>query len=275
MRKLTWLVLIILLMFFFVNVYTYDTINTKIYAINEFVYSVYGHDPVIMTYYQLPDIKIADYEKSNALGILNEDEQKLFLDILEAVDKGETEVHYQGDINYYNVLTHLAMYYGSEERVTEFFSWSESKIYLNQETFDWYKLNKVIIESRVDEMLSMLKEGSDEFKLFQISAYLAERIFYDLDFREPLDGLNGKGVCSTYAMLFYKAASRIGIETYICYGYIEGEYHAWNMVRLDDEYYFYDITWFDGGIYDFSYLHSPSGWDRQYTINNVWGDIKT
>ena len=122
-------------------------------------------------------------------------------------------------------------------------------------------------------MLSMLKEGSDRFKLFQIAAYLAERIEYDEAFREPLDGLNGSGVCATNAMLFYKAASRLGIKTYICYGYANG-FHAWNMVELEGASYFYDVTWFDSENYDFQYLHSPAGWDRDYALNDIWEGIK-
>lgn len=221
-------------------------------------------------YYQMPNIRLADYPETLDMGTMTAEEQKLFLDILDAVEKGIDKVPYGGNVNLYRILNHLGMHYGSEEQMHRLFAWTETELLLRLDVFAQHEQNKVVIDARVDEMLSMLKEGSDSFKLFQISAYLAERIVYDSEFREPVDGLNGNGVCATYAMLFYKAASRLGIPTYICYGYTGKEYHAWNMVQLDGETYFYDVTWFDSEVYDFLYLHSPTSWDRDYAANDCW-----
>ena len=232
--------------------------------------SIVGQDPTMAVYYQMPNISITDYPETTDMGTMTPEEQKLFLDILDAVKNGKDRLPYSENVNLYRILTHLGMYYGSEERMHRLFAWTETEIILRLDVFAQHEQNKVVIDARVEELLSTLKEGSDRFKLFQIAAYLAERIVYDVEFREPVDGLNGNGVCATYAMLFYKAASRLGIKTYICYGYAGDGYHEWNMVELDGKTYFYDVTWFDSEVYDFSYLHSHTSWDRDFAVNDCW-----
>jgi hypothetical protein len=264
----------ILILIWIAGMCAYSDLDSRISTAGETISSVVGQDSTMAVYYEMPNIIVTDYPESVDLGTMTPEEQKLFLDILDAVDNQNDRVPYGENVNLYRIMTHLGMYYGSEERIDKLFVWTETELLLHLDVFTSYELNKVVIDARVDEMLSMLKEGSDLFKLFQISAYLAERIVYDSEFREPVDGLNGNGVCATYAMLFYKAASRLGIKTYLCYGYAGGGYHEWNMVELDGKTYFYDVTWFDGEVYDFSYLHSPTSWDRDYAVNNLWGGIK-
>lgn len=271
MKQITASILGLLL---FVGMWAYSDLDSQIHTTGETISSIVGQDSTMAVYYDMPNISITDYPETIDMGTMTPEEQKVFLDILDAVENQQDRVPYSANVNLYRILTHLGMHYGSEERMNKLFVWTESEILLRLDVFAQHEQNKVVIDARVDEMLSMLKEGSDLFKLFQISAYLAERIVYDAEFREPVDGLNGNGVCATYAMLFYKAASRLGIKTYLCYGYAGGGYHEWNMVELDGKTYFYDVTWFDSEVYDFSYLHSPTSWDRDYAVNNLWGGIK-
>ena len=260
----------ILSLIWIAQICAYSALDSKISTAGETISSIVGQDSTMAVYSDMPNIRITDYPESIDMGTMTPAEQKLFMDILDAVSTQIDRLPYGEDVNLYRILTHLGMHYGSEERLNQFFVWTTSELWLNLDVFAEYERNKVLVDARVDEMLSMLKEGSDRFKLFQIAAYIAERIEYDESFREPLDGLNGNGVCSTYAMLFYKAASRLGIPTYICYGYACGEYHAWNMVELDGETYFYDVTWFDSEVYDFTYLHNPDSWGRDYALNDLW-----
>lgn len=66
-----------------------------------------------------------------------------------------------------------------------------------------------------------------------------------------------KGVCENYAGLFADLASRIGLTSYVIYGYPIGVStrgntgHAWCAVNLDDEWWLFDPTWdagFHGGF---------------------------
>ena len=260
----------ILTLIWIAGMFAYIDLDSQLHTAGETISSIVGQDSTMAVYYDMPNIRITDYPETIDMGTMTPEEQKLFLDILDAVENQKDRVPYSPGVNLYRILTHLGMHYGSEERMNRLFVWTTSEILLRLDVFAEHEHNKVLVDARVDEMLSMLKEGSDQFKLFQISAYLAERIVYDAEFRESIDGLNGNGVCATYAMLFYKAASRLGIKTYICYGYAGGGYHAWNMVELDGETYFYDVTWFDDDVYDFTYLHSETSWDRNYALNDIW-----
>lgn len=259
----------ILILIWIAGMWAYSDLSSQIHTSNETISSIVAQDSTMAVYCEMPNIRVTDYTDTIDMGTMTTEEQKLFLDILDAVEKGIDKVPHGGNVNLYRIMTHLGMHYGSEERIDKLFVWTKTELLLHLDVFTSYELNKVVIDARVEEMLSTLKEGSNRFKLFQISAYLSERIVYDEAFREPLDGLNGNGVCSTYAMLFYKAASRLGIKTYICYGYANG-YHAWNMAEVDGKPYFYDVTWFDSEGYDFSYLHSDASWGRTFALNDCW-----
>lgn len=64
--------------------------------------------------------------------------------------------------------------------------------------------------------------------------------------------VNGKTVCAGYSRAFQYLMMRLGIPCYYCTGYA-GESHAWNIVKLGDDYYNVDLTWDDteGGLYDY------------------------
>ena len=254
--------------------YAYRDVNAQLRAVGETVSYIIGQDATMSAYRQMPQIRVADYPENMDMGTMTQEEQKIFLDILDAVAKLEERVPYNGTVDeLYSVITHLGYYYGSEKYACDMFVIYETELDLNLDAFENLERNKVLVDARVDEMLSTMKEGSDRFKLFQIAAYIAERITYTDGVVETVDGLNGNGICVTYSILFYKAASRLGIQTYICYGQIGEAYHAWNMVELDGERYFYDVTWFDTEGYDFQYLHSSDSWERKFVLNNVWGHL--
>lgn len=64
--------------------------------------------------------------------------------------------------------------------------------------------------------------------------------------------VGGKTVCAGYARAFQYLLQQLDIPCYYCTGYA-GESHAWNIVKLGDEYYNADVTWDDteAGNYDY------------------------
>lgn len=56
--------------------------------------------------------------------------------------------------------------------------------------------------------------------------------------------VNGDTVCAGYSRAFQYLMQQLEIPCYYCTGY-SGENHAWNIVRIDDEYYNVDVTWDD------------------------------
>lgn len=221
----------------------------------------------------IPHVDIESYTENIDYGVLSGEQIKTFDDIINAVQNGESTVTCPvfSVKEQHEILTHLGMYFGAIGTMGDLVHWNDNDAKLNLDKFKKLLDQKIIIDARIDEAVSTLTEGSDEYKLWQISNYIAGKIEYTKGFRNTISALNGKGVCDSYAMLFYKMATRLGIQSYICYGYGNGDtYHAWNMVELNGEYIYYDITWYDDYIRDVQYIHSESAWDRNFQINNKW-----
>lgn len=53
------------------------------------------------------------------------------------------------------------------------------------------------------------------------------------------------GVCQGYALLAHSMLQKLGFETKYIVGYVGQEGHAWNLVKLDGQWYHLDTTWND------------------------------
>ena len=66
---------------------------------------------------------------------------------------------------------------------------------------------------------------------------------------------NNSTVCAGYARAFQYIMTRLGIPCYYCRG-VAGEPHAWNIIKLGDDYYNVDVTWDDStGTWQYEYLN--------------------
>lgn len=77
--------------------------------------------------------------------------------------------------------------------------------------------------------------------------------------------VNGKSVCAGYARAFQYIMHKLGIPAYYCTGY-SGEEHAWDIVRLGDEYYNVDVTWDDTDPATYNYFNKT---DSEYAKTHV------
>lgn len=220
----------------------------------------------------VPHIDIEEYEENIDYGILSNKQIETFNNIIYAAQNEESVVNCPIYTNKerHEIVTQLGMYFGSVEEIGDLVYWSGDNANLNLGMFKKLLDQKIIIDERVNEAVSTLMEGSDEYKLWQISNYISAKIVYTEGFRSTITALNGKGVCNSYAMLFYKMATRLGIKSYICYGYAGDGYHVWNMVELNGKHIHYDITWYDNTVHDIRYIHNKSSWNRNFQINNKW-----
>lgn len=124
------------------------------------------------------------------------------------------------------------------------------------------------------EQLGLKNDMSDYEKITTIYDYICSNITYDYDHRDDLAyGLqwtayaavvNKTAVCQGYATLLYRLALEAGMDCRIITGMSinpEGqpERHAWNMVKVDNLYYYLDSTW-DAETYAYNFfLKSAAG----------------
>ena len=197
--------------------------------------------------------------------------QKIAMDnILEACRLGGAGVDIpqlsQGEFD--TVVTHIGLHFGSEEICKNIALKRGSRAAINLEIYRQAAAHKERLDRQVEAALGQLYEGSTEYKLRQVADWIADRARYAAGTNDPLALLGDGAMCGAYAMLFYKMATRLGVEAYICYGQASnGLYkgaHAWNKA----DGHFYDVTWYDTRPRQPKYLRSKTGWGRQYRLND-------
>lgn len=94
---------------------------------------------------------------------------------------------------------------------------------------------------------------SDYDKALKVHDILVETVTYDLEApnqREAYGAIVDKNAtCQGYAKAYQFLLLKLGIESSLVFG-DSGERHAWNMVKLDDEYYYSDVTFDDRELSD-------------------------
>ncbi len=113
--------------------------------------------------------------------------------------------------------------------------------------------------------------STDREKVRAIFAWITDNIAYDCNFQNARDPLlddadrmtdiqlrltlvlkNRRALCGGYAFLFKTMCDLAEVEARVVEGkayggHTEAEGHAWNAVRLDDHWYWLDLTWASGG----------------------------
>ncbi|MBR3769363.1 MAG: hypothetical protein IKL06_02405, partial [Lachnospiraceae bacterium] len=94
---------------------------------------------------------------------------------------------------------------------------------------------------------SLNLDGKSEYdKIKLIYTYICDHVNYDYTYSKytPYHALcTGTAVCQGYAMLFYRMCKDAGLSVRIIDGIGNGGSHAWNIVRIGNEYYNLDSTW--------------------------------
>ena len=110
------------------------------------------------------------------------------------------------------------------------------------------------VADKIDEVLAELSlDGlSDYEKAKEIYNYIAINVSYDyehlgdssymLSHTAYAALIQKTAVCQGYASLFYRMAHEAGLSTRFVTGLVDGEAHAWNMVKIGDLYYYVDTT---------------------------------
>ena len=90
-------------------------------------------------------------------------------------------------------------------------------------------------------------EGKSDYqKALALHDWLCENASYDdtLTIHDPSGVLlQGTGVCESFALAYQMLLTEAGVENVYVTGTANGGGHAWNMVKLDGEWYHVDVTW--------------------------------
>lgn len=77
--------------------------------------------------------------------------------------------------------------------------------------------------------------------------------------------VTGKTVCAGYSRAFQYIMTNLGIPTYYVFGEAEGD-HAWNIVKLDGDFYNVDVTWDDSDTLSYAFFNVPdSNFSKSHT----------
>ena len=109
---------------------------------------------------------------------------------------------------------------------------------------------KVAFEQAIEYFLGFLTPGMSEYEIEKtLHDKLAQKIAYVTGAANAHNAygalVDGAAVCEGYAEALQYLLQRAGIQSVQVYGSSRGENHAWNMVRIDGEYYLTDLTWDD------------------------------
>ena len=128
-----------------------------------------------------------------------------------------------------------------------------------------------ILAHKINEIVSQeIRLGMSDFeKEKAIHDYLVRNVEYDLIASQNSEFtvsstaygalIMGEAVCVGYSEAFMLIMEYLNIECHIIHGKASGVIdHAWNLVKLDGEYYHIDVTWDDPVLRDSSGNRIPS-----------------
>ncbi|WP_042476384.1 transglutaminase domain-containing protein [Bacillus ndiopicus] len=150
-------------------------------------------------------------------------------------------------------------------------------------TYDMTAEQNALVKGMVKQIVSAMPSNlSDVDKVKYVNDYIVTNTQYNLDSKvspyTPYSILaNGEGVCEGYALTALLLLDELNIETkYISGEVISGELHAWNLVKLDGEWYHLDTTWNDpvpdqGNKVFYNYFLIS---DEQISKDHIWDTSK-
>ena len=126
-------------------------------------------------------------------------------------------------------------------------------------------VDRELVKARMADAAQSLKRSvgaaGDYEKALAVYEFVIDNTVYDLNYRSNNLSdvvLYGRGVCAGYAAYAQFLLQQLGIPAIFAVGIADGESHAWNIVRLDGEWYQFDATWGDP-------TGQPSGGDINQT----------
>lgn len=152
-----------------------------------------------------------------------------------ALDADHSEIYWVNGYNY--------IYYTTDGEITDI-EFSPTYTFSKAEVD---KYNEILETRKAAFLLNANQNMSEYEKAKYVYEVLIYNVEYDLDAENNQTVLSallgGRTVCKGYACAAQYLLRELGIESVILNGFANNETHAWNCVKLDGEWYHYDVTW--------------------------------
>lgn len=152
--------------------------------------------------------------------------------------------------------------------------------YVTKELLDYLRDNNITTNISEQDIINSQKidaiirniitpNMSDREKIQAVCLYVLNNVEYDINQNlesniTPLTCVleDGKGVCASYAYLTNVLLNKAGIKAFE----VTNDSHGWNMIKLDDKYYYIDTTNMDGSAF-YNFLLKVLNISKYYIID--------
>lgn len=186
-----------------------------------------------------------------------------------------------GSDSYYKIVSFFAIYFGEWDTTRIQFidvcvsndyntGIKKSEVVLYYNKIRTLQKNLEVVLNKIDSILKTFDDIGDTDILFQISNYLVDNVSYSNGYEDAYDAfIYNKTVCNGYATAFNMMANKAGITSDICIGTAyNGDYHAWNIVTLNNG----DKKYYDTTLYRLAknkkYINNSQNPNKTYILND-------
>lgn len=192
---------------------------------------------------------------------LDDELKALYMKLYEAMAMMEqeimipvTEAQVLKQVFQYVMNDHPELFYVGEWSYTTFTQLEEIKYMTFSVTYTMLSQEvqnqQARIQMYVNQVMQNVPKTADEYEVAKyFYEYVIEHTEYDLEAEESQNicsvFINGRSVCQGYAKALQYLLQKCGIESYLVTGITNQGLHAWNLVKVNGEYYYIDATWGD------------------------------
>ena len=131
-----------------------------------------------------------------------------------------------------------------------------SKIKITYDNANTVTSRKQLIDAVVNSIADQIDpEWPDAYKAIWINNYICDEYSYsdNTEYSDLYDFIvYRKGTCEAYTGMFTLVARKAGLESSFCHS--TELVHAWNMVKIEDDWYHVDVTWNDNYSSRYEYM---------------------